>query len=534
MFLAGIISLIVLPQSLLAISCNFEVDFCEWKQNATDILQWIRDNGSELLKYAPMYDHTLNGKGYYLFIHNLSASLPNHTARLSTILQTATSANQCFSFWYHMYGPSIGTLSLKVQQEGRPEELLWTRTGTNGNQWRWAFHTIPPQNKHFQLIFEASLGAGIGDIAIDDVSVVGGECDTQGLCSFEADSCQYTSPGMLSWNRLIANMSNRPVTDHTTETTEGHFMLADTSAEILQSSHALLVSPVQEPMEASGCFQFWFQMNGDHPGTLNVYVEEETQRKLKKWSMNTGQDQMWNLGSVTIQTAHTWKLMFEAIGGGAPVSHIAIDDVKLDHTECPEIGACDFERDLCSWKNVLNPKLDSMDWDWSNGQTPSSFKGPEVDNTKKDPQGHYMFVDFEALRIDDVAWLLSEHFPPTKGSCLSFYYSTNISEQLMHGVLKVFRYQMDQESVIWEAKGTQSKEWWPINITMESSTVFQIGFGAVKSNKAEVGYVAIDDIMYNRGVNCHGIQTDGAIWDPVHNIQGYRGKLFLHWEDGWC
>ncbi|XP_048448266.1 apical endosomal glycoprotein-like, partial [Rhincodon typus] len=150
MFLAGIISLIVLPRSLLAISCNFEVDFCEWKQNATDNLQWIRDNGSELLKYTPMYDHTLNGKGYYLFIHNSSASFPNHTARLTTILQTATSANQCFSFWYHMYGPNIGTLSLKVQQEGQPEELLWTRTGTNGNKWRLAFHTIPPQNKHFQ------------------------------------------------------------------------------------------------------------------------------------------------------------------------------------------------------------------------------------------------------------------------------------------------------------------------------------------------------------------------------------------------
>ncbi|XP_048469626.1 apical endosomal glycoprotein-like [Rhincodon typus] len=232
--------------------------------------------------------------------------------------------------------------------------------------------------------------------------------------------------------------------------------------------------------------------------------------------MSTGQNLTWNLGRVKIQTAHTWKLVFEAIGGGAAVSHIAIDDVMLGHTECPQIGACNFELDLCSWKNVLNPKLDSMDWDWSNGQTPSSFKGPEVDNTMKNPQGHYMFVDFEALRDKDAAWLLSERLPPTKGSCLAFYYSTNISEQLMHGVLKVFRYQVDQESVTWEAKGTQSKDWRLINITMESSTVFQVGFKAVKSNQAEVGYVAIDDIVYYPGVNCRGVQTDGAVWGKTH------------------
>ncbi|XP_043540866.1 apical endosomal glycoprotein-like, partial [Chiloscyllium plagiosum] len=97
-----------------------------------------------------MYDHTLNGKGYYLFIHNSSALHPNQAARLTTVLQTATSANQCLSFWYHMYGPKIGTLSLKVQQQGQPDELLWTKTGTHGNQWRWASHTIAPQNKHFQ------------------------------------------------------------------------------------------------------------------------------------------------------------------------------------------------------------------------------------------------------------------------------------------------------------------------------------------------------------------------------------------------
>ncbi|XP_078391706.1 apical endosomal glycoprotein-like isoform X2 [Cetorhinus maximus] len=416
-----------------------------------------------------MYDHTLNGKGYYLFVYKSSAEVNDTGARLTSILQTSTSTNQCFSFWYHMYGPDIGTLSLKVLQQGQAEELLWTRAGTHGNQWRRGFHTIPPQNKHFQLIFEAFQRGSTGAIAIDDVSVVGGACEAQGICSFEANTCQYTSTGMQGWEWLAGDpgtSSNRPVTDHTTETTEGD---------------------------------------------LNVYAEEETQEKQKVWSINTGQGLTWSLARVKIQTAHNWKLIFEAIGGGAAMSHIAIDDVTLSHTECPSIGACDFELDLCGWKNVLNPKLDSKDWDWTNGQTPSYFKGPKVDHTLGNSQGHYMFVDIEALNADETAWLLSEHLPLTKGSCLTFYHHINISKQLLHGALKVFQYRADQGPVIWETKEWHSSEWQSVNITVESSDNFQVGFKAMKSDSTLLGYIAIDDIVYHHGVNCHGVRTDEAL-----------------------
>ncbi|XP_067868075.1 apical endosomal glycoprotein-like isoform X2 [Heterodontus francisci] len=520
MSLATLLLLFLLPRSLLAISCNFETGFCEWEQNTTIGLQWIRDNGKEPnMTQGPMYDHTVNGKGYYLFVGPSATNVSDPRARLTSILQTASSANQCFSFWYHMYGPKIGTLSLKVQQQGQAEELLWTRTGTHGNQWRLGFQTIPPQIKHFKLIFEATQRNNIGDIAIDDVTVVEGVCEAQGMCSFEANACQYTSRGMERWERQTGNpgsTSNRPITDHTTETSEGHYMLADTSVGVLPSSHALLlVSPVQEPRDA-GCSQFWFQMNGETPGTLNVYVEEETQEKRKAWNMSMGQGLTWSLGRVRIATANNWKLVFEAVGGGAAVSHIAIDDVMIDHSECPRIGACDFEQDLCSWKNVLNPKHDSKDWDWNSGQAPSYFKGPQVDHTLGNSQGHYMFVDIEVLSVDDTAWLLSEHLPPTKGSCLTFYHYTNISKQLMHGALKVFRYQIDQEPVIWEAKDSQSKKWQAVNITVESLAVFQVGFKAVKTDIAETGYVAIDDVVYSPGMNCHGVKTDDVFGGSGH------------------
>ncbi|GCC19975.1 hypothetical protein chiPu_0021226 [Chiloscyllium punctatum] len=50
---------------------------------------------------------------------------------------------------------------------------------------------------------------------------------------------------------------------------------------------------------------------------------------------------------------------------------------------------------------------------------------------------------------------------------------------------------------------------WVLWVTV---SLFQVGFKAVKSDNAEVGYVAIDDVAYSAGMNCHGVHTDGAVW----------------------
>ncbi|XP_041050362.1 apical endosomal glycoprotein-like [Carcharodon carcharias] len=81
----------------------------------------------------------------------------------------------------------------------------------------------------------------------------------------------------------------------------------------------------------------------------------------------------------------------------------------------------------------------------------------------------------------------------------------------VHGALKVFQYKSHQEPVIWETKEWQSSEWRSVNITVESSVEFQVGFKAVKSDSTVLGYIAIDDIVYHPGVNCHGVRTDEAL-----------------------
>jgi len=40
----------------------------------------------------------------------------------------------CLSFWYHMYGPQIGTLNVHVITVGQ-KEVRWSKTGTQTNRW---------------------------------------------------------------------------------------------------------------------------------------------------------------------------------------------------------------------------------------------------------------------------------------------------------------------------------------------------------------------------------------------------------------
>ncbi|XP_078282350.1 uncharacterized protein LOC144608452 [Rhinoraja longicauda] len=498
----------------LAIACNFESDLCEWEINGTLSPTWMvgSRNDPNATDQGPMYDHTINERGHYLVVGLASGSSVQVTARLTSWLQTASACHQCLAFWYHMYGPKVGDLKLKVQQRGQGEALLWSRAASQGNEWRRGYLTIAPQLRHFQLIFEGSRRDGAGDIAIDDVSVVGGGCEPQQFCSFEADACSFTSTGAQTWQRESGasetRTTNRPPIDSTLETGQGHYMLADTSRRSLPIGQRLqLVSETQRPLD-NACLQFTAHTSADSPGSLDVYVEDDQQMTRLVWTLDTGPLQTWTLATV----GDTHGLWLE--------------------------GTCDFESGLCGWRNVLNG-MDTVDWTWSSSSVPSRYQTPATDHTLGTPEGHSVFVDMAAVSTRDTARLLSEHLPPTKGSCLTFHYRTLISQHLVHGPLKVFRFGADQESTLWEAKDGASESWREVNITVESAESFQVGFLVIKSNDKETGYIAIDDVDYRPGVNCFGVSTDQAVGGrkaqdggagPLRGIFAVYKPPGVHWR----
>ncbi len=78
--------------------------------------------------------------GYYAFIET---SVPRQTGDKAILnsmqFPATTGSGRCLSFWYHMYGSSIGTLNVFqktfVGSTVTGTMLLWQLKGNKGNKW---------------------------------------------------------------------------------------------------------------------------------------------------------------------------------------------------------------------------------------------------------------------------------------------------------------------------------------------------------------------------------------------------------------
>ncbi|XP_012054424.1 PREDICTED: MAM and LDL-receptor class A domain-containing protein 2-like [Atta cephalotes] len=162
--------------------CDFESpDLCWWEQDPQHDFDWKRHNfetPSLHIGTGPTHDHTLGAgnDGYYLYIE-ASGRLINDTARIISPLYNSSLTNSgCFSFWYHMYGATIGSLNIYFKQEDTMPRLIFTKSGNQGNQWFHGISELPKANASFQIIIEGVRGITyVSDIAIDDVAILQGD-----------------------------------------------------------------------------------------------------------------------------------------------------------------------------------------------------------------------------------------------------------------------------------------------------------------------------------------------------------------------
>nr|XP_032524912.1 cell wall integrity and stress response component 4-like isoform X2 [Danaus plexippus plexippus] len=178
-----------------ALSCDFEEpDLCGWTQDEMHDFDWTRFNKktpSSFLLTGPSYDHTIgkNGSGYYMYIESTSR-LKNDTARfMSPVYSQSLSEDGCFSFFYHMFGNTIGGLRvyqkpdklpmavlLNLSGSQRDQHILFEKWGNQGDQWYSSVSDLRNLGDNFQIIIEGIRGTSFtSDIAIDDVAILQGE-----------------------------------------------------------------------------------------------------------------------------------------------------------------------------------------------------------------------------------------------------------------------------------------------------------------------------------------------------------------------
>ena len=116
--------------------------------------------------------------GYYMFIEASSPRSRYDKAELwSPALDGTAGEKRCLKFWYHMYGTGIGKLTI-LQYGNFVFEERRVLKGSHGTEWVYeevSFDTSGGAKE--QVVLRAERGwNNRGDIAVDDISIVVGEC----------------------------------------------------------------------------------------------------------------------------------------------------------------------------------------------------------------------------------------------------------------------------------------------------------------------------------------------------------------------
>ena len=140
----------------------------------------VNDNGDWLLKQGPTSslntgpqgDHT-TGSGIYYYIEASfgGVSYPAQTAITYTpTFDVSQTSGQILSFWYHMYGSTMGDLEIGIV-DNNGYTFLDLISGDQGDEWHLAYYTIPSTDT-FKIQFTGTTGSSYySDICIDDLYV---------------------------------------------------------------------------------------------------------------------------------------------------------------------------------------------------------------------------------------------------------------------------------------------------------------------------------------------------------------------------
>uniref|UniRef100_A0AAY5KAR3 MAM domain-containing protein n=2 Tax=Esox lucius TaxID=8010 RepID=A0AAY5KAR3_ESOLU len=505
------------PPALSAFGCSFEEDLCGWVQGAEEEQDWLRRSGpTDTPNTGPAGDHTTS-RGYYLYIESSAPSTVGSVAQLkSLLLPPAGAQGYCLSFWYHMFGPTVGSLSMVLHTtQSRVGTPMWHRAHTQGDEWRLAQSHVTSPEVH-QVVLEASVGGEAGDIAIDDIAFTAGACTPSDLCDFEEGNCNWLqeTDDDADWVRGSGSASHPntgPDHDHTTNTASGHYFHLPWSGGGQSGDTARMASPLFHAGKGA-CLQLWFHMFGRDAGTLNVYQRAEKGNKILLLSHSGDQGALWRFAQATLQLGEEdYRVVVEGVMGSSPEGDMAFDDVLVTRQPCPPPGDCDFEAGLCGWTNVARAGVDEGDWLRGRGASPNPNTGPSVDHTTNSSLGYYLYVDSSVGQWGDRSILLGEVLQPnSRGHCLTFWfhmYGPHIGTLNVQSNSRKPHANGGAVEVLWSESGSQGDMWHQGSVYVDYTEAFWFEF-IHQRGRAPGGDVALDDITIHPGHCSNTVPTD--------------------------
>ncbi|KAG0714862.1 MAM and LDL-receptor class A domain-containing protein 2 [Chionoecetes opilio] len=513
--------------------CSFEGGMCDWNDVRTDDFNWLLGRGTQNPITGPPRDHSSSQGdalgGAYVFLDSSFPRRPGDVARLESIEFQATDPNNppCMIFYTYMAGRGVGHLQVLLEDVvTRQERILWALKGHQGTQWVQGQLSLSSSTP-FKVVFEGSVGKPrLGDIAIDDITIISGPCATlppaamppsSGDCTFEQDTCGWSNPGSrqrvdsLQYLRTRASKFAFPTTDHTTGSQKGFYMMLENPGRKQEGDNAWLLSPIMKgDRQQVKCLSFCWCFNS-HP----------------IWTLHNFQGLTWYFAQMPLRAEDNFQVVLEAVWGASNSSGmLAVDDISIFDGNCltvPEAaivraGDCTFTRGSCGWTNLTS----DQDFSW---MLASALRRPldMHDHTYGAPAG-YIYYDVFNLggrtqRLQLVSPVM-EPMPDRSPLCFTFWFggfgadpNTSLSIYQRPTQLRSFPEQLlsdlSSDIRVWSHILGDPIGWQFGQVQLLASTRFQVIFEGVSFN----GGFTLDDFKVYTGTCTSALEEPVELWD---------------------
>ncbi|XP_077986934.1 MAM and LDL-receptor class A domain-containing protein 1-like [Glandiceps talaboti] len=426
---------------------------------------------------GPTNDHTYDdATGAYMFIETSSPRTFGDLARLRSPIMNPVNGDVCVSFWYHMYGDQINTLTVRLVKvfgttlnQTDDSTILWRSQFDHGDQWLYAeahFYS----DVSFFVAFDGISGTGyLGDIAIDDVTIDYGLCPT--LATTVGPTTATPEP-VDECNRYIDNDFNQINSpNYPSNYDDFHNCSYTFSVEPNQYLAIYFDDFSIETCSQCSCDAVIIEdirFCGDVPpgqnGTLYFVLDSTVKIRFESDS------------SVTQSGFHAFSVMFNKIGYTLPF-------------------ACYFEvDDICGFIQYIR---DDFDWIVGTGSTSTVRTGPSEDHTTG--SGKYIYLESSTRDLDDHARLFSPLFHPiTEPACLNFYYHMFGNTMGRLEVSLLYENSSTFGQPIFTVSEDQGDQWHNVSLDISSDEFFRFMFdGYIGSGFTSD--IAIDDVTLKLG-----------------------------------
>nr|KAG5689551.1 hypothetical protein BaRGS_022054 [Batillaria attramentaria] len=263
-------------------TCDFEdPQLCGYTQDTSDKFDWTRQaRGTQSSRTGPSSDHTYGtAQGHYMYIETSAPRVRGDNAWLVSPQHAASNDDVCVTFYYHMYGASIGTLNVRL------------RANTNTGNPEWSMSGLCSWTNSQKDDFDWMLHKAQGQFS----------------CNFDTNLCAWTQDktDVFDWQRTKGStptVGTGPTSDHTSTLTgiAGYYMFIETSSPRHPGDKARLISP--QVSGTAHCVKFWYLMWGDHVATLNVYSRTGPSLGNPVFTRSGTQGRNWLSASVDISS----------------------------------------------------------------------------------------------------------------------------------------------------------------------------------------------------------------------------------------